>query len=561
MPSLTRRPTRKPLTFRSKRKRVLRGVVVAAIVAALAGGGYLFMSGTTTAPEIDPRVALVAPCDLPRDVLERVWRGYVPKRSGDVLAMELEPNQFGTRHSTPFGYTQDVPLVLYGPGYVQAGASIATPATVADLAPTYAELLGFEEFPDRDGRVLEEALLPPAERNGTPKLILTIVWDGGGDNVLEQWPEAWPNLRSMIASGTEYVDATVGSSPSITPSIHSTIGTGAFPQHHGISDTRIRIGNSTVDAFEGSSPKYLEMETIGDLWDAANGNAPVVGMFARDAWHLGMIGHGAFLPEGDKDIAIMDQLGGVEFRTNEDYYTLPEYLLGLNGLKEAVADYDVRDGEADQQWLENTVLPFDGRVRYTPAWGNYQTDKLLQTLTAEGVGVDDIADLFYVNYKAIDLAGHEWNMVEPEVRDVLIETDAQLPKLIAFLDATVGPDSYVLALTADHGMTPFPEVTRGWSIETRDMTEDIEARFDKVTPKVPLVLSNRGYQIMLDPKELELNGVSAAQVAAFVRNYRIEDNVTATNQILPRFEGRTDERLFLSAFTPKGLERALACAR
>ena len=61
-------------------------------------------------------------------------------------------------------------------------------ATVADLAPTFAELLDFDEFPERDGRVLEEALLPPDERNGVPKLIFTVVWDGGGDNCCGNGP-------------------------------------------------------------------------------------------------------------------------------------------------------------------------------------------------------------------------------------------------------------------------------------------------------------------------------------------------------------------------------------
>ncbi|MDQ4124097.1 MAG: alkaline phosphatase family protein, partial [Actinomycetota bacterium] len=143
----------------------------------------------------------------------------------------------------------------------------------------------------------------------------------------------------------------------------------------------------------------------------------------------------------------------------------------------------------------------------------------------------------------------------------LRETDAQLPVLVEALDRLVGPDSYVLALTADHGMTPYAQESGGWDIETRDMSADIEKRFDKVTPDKPLILSNRGYQIMLDRKEMERNDVTAADVAEFVRDYRISDNVTDTNKVGPRFEERTNERLFLTALTPEALEEALACAR
>lgn len=507
------------------------------------------------------RVEPVASCELPLEILQRVQNGYYPGRSGDVLAVEQAPNQFGTRHSSPYPYTQDVPILLYGPGYIRAGASIDRPATVADLAPTFAELLDFDDFPPRDGRVLQEALLPNSERNGTPKLIFTLVWDGGGDNVLKYWPNSWPYLKALMRKGSLYTEATVGSTPSITPSIHTTMGTGAFPSTHGIPDTRMRVGNRIIDGWEKGVPRYLKVQTLADMWDAANGNAPLVGMLARDNWHLGMIGHGAYLPEGDADIAVMDQLGGVEFRTNPDYYTLPDYVLGLDGLQEAIDEVDIRDGEVDQSWLGNPLLPFDGRIRETPAWSIYQTQRIFQILENEGFGQDTVPDLFFTNYKSTDLAGHAWNMTEPEERDDLAEQDRQLKVVIKRLNTLVGRDNYVLALTADHGQTPYPQVSGGWSIETPDMTADIERRFDKKTPNKPLVLSNRGYQIFLDKKELKKNMVTAADVAAFVRDYRIKNNVTPTNQVLERFEGRTDERLFLTALTPKGLEEALECDR
>ena len=535
--------------------------LVLLLVLSIGGAGAFVLLREDSDQEHEARVRPVRACDVPVDILEKVSRGYVPGRMGEVLAVEQEPNQFGTRHSSAYPYTQDVPLVLYGPGYIKRGVAVDRPVTVADMAPTYAELLGFDDFPDRDGSVLQEALLPQAQRRKPPKLIFTIVWDGGGDNVLEQWPDQWPNLEELIAEGTSYNDATVGSTPSITPSIHATIGTGSFPRTHGLSDTRIRVKGKVIDAFENSSPQYLRVKTLGDLWDAANDNVPVVGMMARDNWHLGMIGHGAWLPEGDNDIAVMDDLGDVEFRTKEDYYSLPSYVLGLEGLDEAIDEVDLRDGEADQEWLGNQLLPFDGSIRYTPAWSIYQTEKLVQVLENEGVGADDVSDLFYVNYKSTDLAGHTWNMVEPEERDTLAEQDAQLPVLIQTLNRLVGKKNYVIALTADHGMTPYPEVTGGWSIEMRDLNEDILQKFDKKTPNVELVLSNRGYQIMLNKNELKRNKVTAADIAAFVRDYRIKDNVTDTNKILARFEGREDERLFLTALTPDELDRALECAR
>lgn len=556
--SLRRARRKNALTFRRKRPTILPLLLAGAVVIGGAGGYWVLNRSKSDA---NARVEAVRACDVPPEILQRVWNGYVPHRSGDVLAVEHAPNQYSTRHSSPYPYHQDVPLLLYGPGYIRKGVSVDRAVTLADLAPTFAELLGFDEFPQRDGRVLEEALVPEAKRPVPPKVIITVVWDGGGDNVLAQWPNDWPELAALQPKGAFYVNATVGSTPSITPAIHATIGTGVFPRRHGITDTRMRVGGRVVDPWESTSPQHLRVKTLADLWDAANGNVPKVGMMARDGWHVGMVGHGAYLPEGDHDIVVLDQLGGMEFRTNEDYYSLPGYVLGREGLEEAVAEVDARDGELDERWLGNPILPYDPQVRFTPAWSIFQTEKLVQILENEDFGGDAVPDLFFVNYKPIDLAGHFWNMVEPEVQENLREIDAQMPVLIDALDRIVGQGDYVLALTADHGMTPYAHVSKGWDIETRDMSADIERRFDKKTPDVPLILSNRGYQLMLRRGQLQANDVRAADVARYLRDYRIEDNVTATNKVLPRFEGRTNERIFLTALTPGALKNALDCAR
>jgi hypothetical protein len=235
---------------------------------------------------------------------------------------------------------------------------------------------------------------------------------------------------------------------------------------------------------------------------------------------------------------------------------------GTPGLQEAVNEVDQRDGQLDQRWLGNPILPIDGRVRYTPAWSIYQTRRLTQMLKLEGFGTDAMPDLFFTNYKTVDLASHTWFSNEPETRDDLAEQDAQIPLLVHALDQLVGRRSnYVLALTADHGVQPPPIVTKGWSIEIRDMTKDILKRFDHTTPDIPLILSNRGYSISLNQNELQRNHVTAEDIAGFVRNYRIQDNLTPTNTVLPRFEGRTDERLYLTALTPTELSDALACAQ
>jgi Type I phosphodiesterase / nucleotide pyrophosphatase len=536
---------------------VLAFALVVAVALAIAGFGLLRGSeGDEVQPEAKGEAP--APCqDTPRHILQRVRRGYFPKRSGDVIAVERPPNQFGTRHSTPWPYTQDVPLVFYGPGFIKRGFSSASDVTLADIVPTLAELLAFDGLGERDGRSLGEALLPPERRNGVPRLILTIAWDGGGDNTLAQWPDSWPYLKSLLAESASFDNATVGSTPSITPSAHATMGTGDFPSSHGLTDIPVRIEGQIVDSWEEKSPRNLRVETLADLWDRANGNVPLIGLLARDSWHAGMMGHGSYLEGADQDISVLDSLGKLEFTSNQDYYSFPSYAASLEGLEEAVQEVDLRDGEADGEWLGN-ALNMDGKIRETPAWSIFQSQKLFDILENEAFGQDDVPDLFFTNYKAIDLAGHSYNIVEPEVRDNLEEQDRQLEVIVQGLDELVGRNNYVLVLTADHGMTPYPEVTGGWDISGRELIKDLEREFNSQRPNKDLVKSNRGYQFFFDKKVMRANDVTFDDLSAFIRNYRLHENAPNLDQIPNRFRDRLNERLYLTAMSSREL-RLPAC--
>ncbi|MDQ3985419.1 MAG: alkaline phosphatase family protein [Actinomycetota bacterium] len=496
---------------------------------------------------------------MPTPLLQRMWRGYYPGRSGDVLMIERRPHQFGTRHSTPYSYTQNVPIVLYGPGYIRSGVISRREVTVADLAPTYAELLEFGEFKAPDGTALSEALLPPEERNGIPKLLVTIVWDGGGDNVLERWPDHWPNLKSLMESGASFENATAGSSPSITPAIHASIGTGGFPSSHAVTEIRMRVKDYVVDSWVKDSPRHLKLPTLADLWDAAQGNRARVGFLARDAWQLGMMGHGSYLEEGDRDIAVLDDFESAEFYTNPKFYSMPDYVNDFTELEHAIQTVDLRDGSADSSWLGNEMLQLTADVRQTPAWPIYQTNQIIRILDTEDFGEDAVADLFFTNYKSTDMAGHTWNMIKPEVRDNLAEQDHQLMVLVKALDRLVGPDDYVLAVTADHGMTPLTTVTGGWSISLEEMTADIDAAFGVEEGEESLIAVNRGYQLYLDRQSLKSHDVTPKEIARFLVEYEVRDN-SPNGEELGHFDGDKSTRLFLTALTPSQLKRALACA-
>ncbi|HKU61233.1 MAG TPA: alkaline phosphatase family protein [Gemmatimonadales bacterium] len=90
-----------------------------------------------------------------------VTRAYYPARGADLYYF-LDPywlvtdQATGTTHGSRWRYDQEVPLLWLGPG-IRAGVR-NDPATVADLAPTLARLLGVSTPGGAQGRVLGEIL-------------------------------------------------------------------------------------------------------------------------------------------------------------------------------------------------------------------------------------------------------------------------------------------------------------------------------------------------------------------------------------------------------------------
>jgi predicted AlkP superfamily pyrophosphatase or phosphodiesterase len=502
-------------------------------------------------------------CDEPVKIIERIRRGYHPTRGPDIVLVAKGLNFFGgfstTTHSGPSDYLQKVPLVLYGPGFIEhrGAISLDREVTVADLAPTFAELLGTPFPDDYAGRPIEEALVPREQRPAPPKLIMTIVWDGGGWNVLDQWPDAWPHLSEMMTGGTSVEDATVGSSPSITPSIHTTIGTGTWPSQHGIVDMVFRVGDEIVGSFIGLSAKNLEVPTLADLYDRATGNVAKIGLIGLRAWHIGMVGHGAALEGGDKDIVGIGELSTGRLRTQTEHYSLPPYLNDVPGMEDDIRTVDMGDGEVDGLWMGHDLLGNVEDVIDSPAWVPYQTRLLEALIEGEGFGQDEVGDLIFTNYKQIDLLGHAWNMLNPEVEDALRYSDAQLPRLEEFLNEEVGEGQWVLALTADHGQQPDALAVGAIPIAITELVDDIGERFD-VDPK-ELVEQDRPTALWLNGDFMAERGITADEISDFLVDYRFKEN--AIHTFPDEYDDRMDERLFSAAFPGARLDEVLRCAR
>ena len=518
-----------------------------------------------------PRLRTVSPkpqgpvfrtaCALPIELLRRLRRGYYPRRSPEIVMVPDAPNFFGsfstTTHSGPWDYLQRVPLVFYGPGFIKAQGELQLEReiTLADLAPTVARLVETRLPEPRPGEPVTEALLERPKRR--PKLIVVVVWDGGGWNVLRRWPNAWPQLERLMTRGTSVQDVLVGSSPSVTPAIHATIGTGAFPKQHGIVDIPLRAGAEVVGSWDEQSPTYLATSSLADVYDLATKNQALIAMVAEKGWHLGMIGHGAELGGADHDVAVMGESPG-HLYTNSRYYDLPEYLQNVAGYEQDVRAVDSADGEVDGLWRGHDMLGDPEQLRLTPSFSLYQNRLIEELMRREGYGRDSVPDLLFTNYKQIDLIGHAWNMTAPEEQDAIRFSDQALGGLVAALDTQVGRRQWVLAVTADHGQTPLTDNGRAWPIEINEVVRDIADHFE-VSRR--LVQDIRPGALWTDAAYMQQRGIDLVEISKMLLSYQARDNIIEDESMPEPFRAHMGQKVFEAVFPYTWMPQLWNCAK
>jgi hypothetical protein len=558
---------------------VLVVVLVAIGAAALARPSSDGTSEAAPPPTAGPTVASPAPSDtetlapdrlarqvcrsVPRDVLVRTVNGTSLRRSGDLQMITPFPDYVssGLTHATPFDHTQEVPLLLYGPGVVEPGI-YGEPATLTDVSQTAASILEFEGFTAPDGRSLDEGLLPAEERD-PPKLIVTMVWDSAGTDLLDRWPRSWPYLRKLARNGAWFTNVQLNSAPANTPPSHATIGTGAYPRRHGFADEYIWI-DGALHKPNAEGPNYLKLPTLADVYDLAMNNEPIVGGAASLSAHLMMMGHGLAWRGGDDDIAIAREVQGAATGGDDTankwgltegmrpYYRMPPWVndpaieASFAAAKTAL---DQRDGSLDGLWRGYTIEQMAGGFN-TPARSPYQTALFEELVRRERFGKDRVPDLLYLNYKIIDTMGHQFSADGEEMTDGLEIQDGELRRFVRFLDRQVGRGEWALILTADHGMQRDPLATGAFLIDIERLTAAVESAFGGTEAR-PVILKARPTQMWLDEKLLEREGYTVEQVAEFIADLRQRDVATDAG---PR-AGEAGARAFQAVFPTETIER------
>jgi predicted AlkP superfamily pyrophosphatase or phosphodiesterase len=236
------------------------------------------------------------------------------------------------------------------------------------------------------------------------------------------------------------------------------------------------------------------------------------------------------------------------------FYRLPEYVNRLPPLSAYTDDLDRADGAIDGMWRGNDIARL-GNGFDTPARTPFQTTLIETLIQREGLGADDVPDLLYLNYKAIDTIGHLFSADGVEMSDAVKTQDDALRELVDFLNRTVGSGKWVIALTADHGTQRDPSVSGAFLIDIGRLTQDIADTFDDDGDSVPLIQKVRPTEIWLDDRELKDNGFSLMQVSQYLMNLTQADTIKAGTTPAP---GNEDDRVF-SAALPSSMLSRLPC--
>lgn len=398
---------------------------------------------------------------------------------------------------------------------------------------------------------------PPA-----PRLVVLLVVDGLPQRQVTAYRDqlAPDGLARFLDRGTWFSDAHHAQAYTVTAAGHATLLTGAYPHRTGI------IGNEWLDPstgertyctgdaqedyvghdtqpLDGTSPRNLKVETLGDVLRSVQPRAKVVGISGKD--------RGAILPAGRSGTAYMYMAGTGQFASSSYYMRKhPAWVDAFHAARPADRWFGAewrpllpeaayaRSLPDRQPWFgpRGGALPMrmgaPGDARPGPAYyaallrSPFADALALEfaraAIAGEQLGADEVPDLLAISLSGHDYVNHAWSAESRLSHDHLLQVDRLLQAFFADLDRTVGRDHYVAVLTADHGFMPAPETSRAQGREAGRVSGSalvaavntaLEQRFG--VPKLARGLSASA--ILLDRGLLAQRGLAPETVAQAAR--------------------------------------------
>lgn len=375
-----------------------------------------------------------------------------------------------------------------------------------------------------------------------PTLLVQITVDQLRPDYLDRWASQFTGgLARFRREGAHFTAAMHDHAATETAPGHATLWSGRYPSHTGVVINEIGVADPQAPLIGGSgggaSPYRFRGSTLFDWVRARDQFSRALSVSRKD--------RGAILPLGrNKQQVYWYGLDG-RFTTSRWYAdTLPSWVQRVNA-RGFVAKYAGSEWapllpesaytETDSVPVENSgrdyVFPHRLATEARAAgigltefpWMDEMTvDLALEGVSALDLGKGPTLDVLAVSLSTTDAVGHRYGPDSKELHDQVLRVDRQLGRLIDSLYKLRDSSRIVLALSADHGVAPFPELKIPGSDPARGR---VDSR--PVINAARSALAARGVEgdalmlqsgiVSLDTRRLKARGVNADSVTTALR--------------------------------------------
>ncbi len=321
----------------------------------------------------------------------------------------------------------------------------------------------------------------PAAPPPRPKLVLVITVDQLRADYLDRWKgQLAGGLFQLVNEGAVFAEGYQDHAVTETAPGHSTVLSGRWPAHTGImrnsqgvqDSTSPLVGTGIQAGVGGASPRRFRGTVLLDWLRAADPGARALSVSVKD--------RGAILPIGTAraDVYWLSYETG-QFTTSRYYAdSLAPWVKAFNAkvrtpgpwpLLLADSLYHEDDDEPWENGGRNRTFPHPvpacaaapgPACAATPAMDSTTLELAWAGLEALRLGRRSDTDLLAVSLSATDYIGHAFGPDSREIHDQVLRLDRALGWFLKRVLDRVGRDNVVVVLTADHGVTSFPERTR-----------------------------------------------------------------------------------------------------
>ncbi len=312
--------------------------------------------------------------------------------------------------------------------------------------------------------------MPPAwgsAYDGHPKLIIILVIDQFRADYLDRYRADFKGrgFRLFLDKGAYFEDCYYDYANTKTAPGHSTIGTGAYTDGHGISS------NEWWDLDRNKTRPVSSVED--DRYHIVGAVHPSTGPWSIPVQSSRLHRGGFFAPSDDgpvqvfgislKDRAAILPAG---YSANGAYWVEPAsgaYITSsyyMDSLPDWATAFNTgsRPAQARQEAGVQATQPFFDSVGPTPAANAYELDFARALITGEQLGSRPVTDMLTISLSATDLLGHHLGPDSAAERQMVDSLDVQLDSFFSWLDKNVpgGLADIWVTLSADHGVAPVP---------------------------------------------------------------------------------------------------------